>query len=126
MNAEDDLDIENLRVDPALAQRVEQQAGVSKRKGWQRNYTVVPRVWQLQLLEAKRISSHRLAIELLYLHWYGGSPVTVSDSVAEAAKLSRSSKWRALVELERLALVEVNRGSGKSPRVTLRHALTRR
>ena len=37
----------------------------SRRKGWQRNYTLVPREWELRLLGAKRISTYRLAIELL-------------------------------------------------------------
>ena len=47
-------------------QRVlEQQARKSKRKGWQRNYTLVPREWELRLLEATRISTYRLAHEIL-------------------------------------------------------------
>ena len=88
MDDQDEIGIEKLRVDPALMQQVlEQQARKSKRKGWQRICTVVPREWELRLLEAKRISTYRLAIELLYLHWYGkGKPVTVSSKVAKAAK----------------------------------------
>ena len=95
MDDQDEIDIERLRVDPELMQRVlEQQARKSKRKGWQRICTVVPREWELRLLEAKRISTYRLAIELLYLHWYGkGKPVTVSSKVAKAAKISARSKW---------------------------------
>ena len=62
MDDQDEVGIEKLRVDPALMQQVlEQQARKSKRKGWQRNYTVVPREWELRLLEAKRISTYRLA-----------------------------------------------------------------
>ena len=77
MAGPDDLDVEKLRVDPEF----EQQARKSKRKGWQRLCTVVPRAWELRLLEAKRVSTYRLAIELLYLvrqgqadrrHWQGG------------------------------------------------------
>ena len=111
MDDQDEIDIEKLRVDPELMQRVlEQQARKSKRKGWQRICTVVPREWELRLLEAKRVSTYRLAIELLYLHWYGkGKPVTVSSKVAKAAKLSARSKWKALAELERLGLIEVDR-----------------
>ena len=72
MDDQDGIDIESLRVDPELMQRVlEQQARKSERKGWQRICTVVPREWELRLLEAKRISTYRLAHELLYLHWYG-------------------------------------------------------
>ena len=123
----DDIGIEELRVDPALMQRVlEQQARKSGRKEWQRLCTVIPREWELRLLEAKRVSTYRLAIELLYLHWYGkGKPVTVSSKVAKAAKLSVRSKWNALAELERLGLIEAGRGPRKSPRAILLHIQTK-
>ena len=123
MDDQDDFGIGRLRVDPALMQRVlEQQALKSKRKGWRRICTVVPREWELCLLVAKRVSTYRLAIELLYLHWYGkGKPVTVSSKVAKAAKLSVRSKWNALAELERLGLVVVDRDPRKSPRFTILH-----
>ena len=81
---------------------------------------MLPREWELRLLRAKRISTYRLAIELLYLHWYGnGKPVTVSNKVARAVKISARSKWEALAELERLGLIEVDRRPRKSPRVVL-------
>ena len=120
---DDDIGIEKLRVDPAQMQRiVEQQERKSKRKGWQRVYTVLPREWELRLLRTKRISTYRLAIELLYLHWYGnGKPVTVSNKVAQVVKISARSKWEALAELERLGLIEVDRRPRKSPRVVLLH-----
>jgi hypothetical protein len=123
MDDQDDIGIEKLRVDPALMQRVlDQQARKSKRKGWQRICTEIPRAWELRLLEAKRVSTYRLAIELLYLHWYDkGKPVTVSSKVAKAAKLSGRSKSRALTELERLDLIETDRSPRRSPRVVLRH-----
>ena len=67
--------------------------------------------------------TYRLAIELLYLHWYGkGKPVTVSSRVAQAVKISARSKWEALAELERLGLIEVDRRPRKSPRVVLLQA----
>jgi len=66
MDDQDAIDIEGLRIDPELMQRaLEQQARKLKRKGWQRNYTLVPRAWELRLLEASRISTYRLAHELL-------------------------------------------------------------
>ena len=127
MDGQDDIGIEKLRVEPALMQQVlEQQARKSKRKGWQRIYTLVPREWELRLLDAKRVSTYRLAIELLYLHWYGkGKPVVVSSKVARAVKISARSKWEALAELERLGLIEVDRRPRKSPRVVLLHAQTK-
>jgi hypothetical protein len=128
MDGQDDIGIERLRVDPALMQQVlleQQQARKSKRKEWQRHCTMIPRAWELRLLQAKRISTYRLAIELLYLHWYGkGKPVIVSGKVAEAVKISARSKWEALAELERLGLIEVNRKPRKSPRVVLLHTQT--
>jgi len=123
MDDQDEIGIEKLRVDPALmGQVLEQQARKSKRKGWQRLCTVVPRAWELRLLEAKRVSTYRLAIELLYLHWYGkGNPIAVTGKVAEATRLSDRSKSRALAELERLGLIEIDRSPRKSPRVALHH-----
>ena len=99
---QDDFSIERLRVDPALMRQVlEQQARKSKRKGWQRICTVVPREWELRLLEAKRISTYRLAIELLYCTGTArASPIIVSGKVALAAKMSVRSKWKALDELD--------------------------
>jgi hypothetical protein len=127
MDDQDDIGIEKLRVDPVLMRRVlEQQARKSKRKEWQRLFTVIPREWELRLLEAKRVSTYRLAIELLYLHWYGkGKPITVASKVAKAANLSVRSKWNALAELERLGLIEVDRGLRRSPRVILLHTQTK-
>jgi hypothetical protein len=98
------------------------KAAKPPRKEWKRICTMVPREWELRLLEAQRVSTYRLAIELLYLHWYGkGKPVTVSSQVAKAAKLSDRSKSRALAELERLGLIETERSPRKSPRAVLHH-----
>ena len=122
MDDPDDINIERLRVDPALMRQVLEQQARKKRKGWRRICTLVPREWELRLLKAKRISTYRLAIELLYLHWYGkGKPVTVSSKVAQAANISARSKWEAIAELEGLGLIEVDRKPRKSPRVVLRH-----
>jgi hypothetical protein len=124
MDDRENFSIENLRVGQELMQQamLEQQARKSKRKGWQRLCTVLPREWELRLLEAKRISTYRLAIELLYLHWYGkGKPITVSSKVARAVKISATSKWEALKELERSGLIVVDRKARKAPRVVLLH-----
>ena len=127
MDDPDEIGIEKLRIDPALMRQVlEQQARKSKQKGWQRYYTVVPRAWELRLLEAKRVSTYRLAIELLYLRWYGkGKPIAVTGRVAKTAKLSVRSKSNALAELEQLGLIEMERGLRRSPKVVLRHVPTR-
>ena len=60
MDDQDKISLEKLRVGPELMRQVlEQQAHKSKRKGWQRVCTVVPRGWELRLLEAKRVSTSR-------------------------------------------------------------------
>jgi hypothetical protein len=113
---QDDIDIQKLRVDPKFVQ----QAIKSKRKEWRRNFTVMPRSWELRLLGAKRVSTFKLACELLYLHWLDkGKPIAVTGKMAAAAKLSARSKTNALAELERLGLIMIDRGVRRSPRVTL-------
>jgi hypothetical protein len=121
------IDVKELGIDPdSIEQVLERRARKTKRKDWQRVCTVVPRQWELRLQRAERISSYRLAIELLYLHWYGkGKPVTVSGKVAKAAGLSGRSKSNALAELEQLDLIEMERGPRRSPRVILHHVLVR-
>jgi hypothetical protein len=121
MGEQDDIGIEKLRVDPA-----QMRPGKAKREGWHRVFTVLPREWELRLLKAKRISTYRLAIELLYLHWKGnGKPITVSSKVARAVKICARSKWEALAELERLGLIELDRRPRKAPRVVLLHTQTK-
>jgi hypothetical protein len=119
MGGPEGIDVENLRTAPELMERVfEQQSKKSKREGWRRKYTSVPREWEVGLLSAKRISTYRLALEILYLYWYGkGKQVTVSGKVAKAVGLSARSKWAALAELERLGLIKVDRNQRRSPRV---------
>jgi hypothetical protein len=119
--------------DPDLMERIlEERITAAKRRRqkeegreWQRFYTVVPRAWELQLQKAKRASTYRLALELLYLWWRPhpgkGKPITVSGTVAKAAGLSARSKSRSLAELEYLDLVRVTRKPRKSPRATLKH-----
>ena len=115
---DDDIGIEELRVEPELMQRVlEQQDRKLKRKGWQRNYTLVPREWELRLLEAKRVSTYRLAIELLYLHWYdNGKPVTVSSKVAKAA----SSPPIEMECSRRAGTAGPDRGGSRAAQITAR------
>ena len=127
MEDQDDISVEKLRVDPAKKQQIipHQEPDRSK-EGWQRMFTRVPRAWELRLLQAKRISTYRLALELLYLNWKdSGKPIVVSSKVARAAKISARSKWEALAELERLGLIEVDRRPRKSPRVLLLHTKQR-
>ena len=124
MDDQDDIGIEKLRVDPELMQQVlEQQRAQVEAEGWQRIYTLVPREWELRLLKAKRISTYRLAIELLYLHWYGnGKPVTVSSKVAQAVEALRSIEMESA---RRAGTVGLDRGRPKPAQIAARHPAPR-
>jgi hypothetical protein len=98
-------------------------------KGWRRYSTTVPREWELRLQRATRISTYRLAHELLYQKWFAeqgnygrkGEPVIVSSEVVKLAGLSTRSMDNALSELKRLGLIEVVRAQGRAPRASLLH-----
>ena len=65
-----------LRVDP---ERVRQPA---RPKKWRRQFVRVPWQWVERLRKAKRISTYRLALVLLYEHWRtGGRPIVLSNVV---------------------------------------------
>jgi hypothetical protein len=124
MDDENDIDVEGMRIDPEQMERGSGQK--PGRNGWLRSFTQVPRAWEERLLNATRVSTFKLAHELLYMNWCGkGGPIPVTSQVATAAKLSPRSKWRALRELEQLGLITIDRGPRKAPRVTLRHLLRR-
>ncbi|MET4514305.1 hypothetical protein [Bradyrhizobium sp. I1.7.5] len=113
---EDEVDLEGMRVDPELLQ----QGPPKVERGWRRVMTQVPRHWELTLLKAKRISTYRLGLELLYLGWHGkGAPIAVTGHLAKFVGLSDRSKWNALRELEQLKLIEIVCRTRKSPSVTL-------
>ena len=115
----DPFDLERLRVNPADLQHK------AKRKKWRRQYVQFPWVWIERLQAAKRISTYRLALMLVYEGWRtGGRPVVLTNTLALAEGVSRRTKWNALIELEGLGLVRVERRTRKSPRLHLLH-LTR-
>jgi hypothetical protein len=117
--ANGDFDLDRLRVDPA-APRFQRKPG--KPKKWRRQYVQFPWAWVERLQAAKRISTYRLALLLVYEHWRtGGRPIVLSNIASKQEGLTRWSKWNALVELEKLGLVRVERHSRKSPRLLLCH-----
>ena len=103
------------------------------RKGWRRHSTTVPREWELRLKQVTRVSTYRLALELLYRRWradqdkFGrvGEPVIVSSEVTSEAGLSKRSAGNALDQLEQLGLIEVARAQGRAPRASLLHIPTK-
>jgi hypothetical protein len=85
---------------------------------WRRQFVRVPWSWIERLQKAKRVSSYRLAMVLIYEHWRtGGRPVVLSNVTMQQEGLSRRSKSNALVELETLGLIQVKRRRRRAPRV---------
>src|SRR4051812_15560948 len=108
----DMFDLKNLRINP---ERVRQPA---KPKKWRRQYVQVPWEWAERLRKAKRVSTYRLALVILYEHWRtGGRPVALSNVGMQSEGLARRSKWNALTELRTLGLITVEAKPGKSPRI---------
>jgi hypothetical protein len=103
------------------AAELEQEASKPRTK-WRREFVLVPWEWAQRLQAAKRISSWRLAVLLLYEHWRtGGRDIALSNVLARDIGLSCRSKSRGLNELEKLDLIEVRRRRRTAPRVALKH-----
>jgi hypothetical protein len=89
---------------------------------WQRYYIMLPWTWVDRLQKARGVSTWRVAVLLLYEHWRrDGQPIVVSNVLTQDLGVPRRSKARALVELQALDLIVLDRGRGKSPRATLKH-----
>jgi hypothetical protein len=80
-------------------------------------FIMVPWRWHEKLAGATG-QTCRLAQLLLYLHWKDrGAPIRLTNRLLEADGISRQSKWRALRELERRGLIQVECRARKSPMV---------
>jgi len=113
--AREPFDRDSLRVNPTQLRR-------SAKNKWRRHHVQFPWTWIECLKAAKRISTYRLALLLVYEHWRtGGKPIVLSNIIAKEEGLSRRGKWRALAELEQLGLVTVQRQRRQAPRLILRH-----
>jgi hypothetical protein len=102
------------------ATELEQEAAKPRSK-WRREFVRVPWGWVERLRTAKRISSWRLAVLLLYDWRIGGRDIALSNILARDIGLSCRSKSRGLNELENLDLIEVRRRRRTAPRVALKH-----
>jgi hypothetical protein len=96
---------------------------VKRKRTRQGQFVLVPMVWVERLAATRSIGSgpYRLALHLLFQHWKsGGRPVKLSNvALTELGVGCRKMKGRALSELEKLGLVEVERRPKKSPIVTV-------
>ena len=115
---QDLFDLEQLRVDP------ERVAKPVKPKKWRRHYVRVPWQWVERLQKAKRVSTYRARSGVLYEHWRtGGRPIVLSNVFAHAEGLSSRSKSRAIAELEKLGLIQVQRHKRRAPKVVLKYLI---
>jgi hypothetical protein len=123
VKSEDDnpFDLANLRLTPEAAAAIDRAAATKQEqaqpKGRSREpFTKFPHSWEARLLEAKRITSYRIALHLLYLHWRSaGRPIRLSNVALAGKGVTRQSKWNALRELARLGLIKIEKRPQKSP-----------
>src|SRR5262245_16582072 len=82
----------------------------------QREFVKLPWVWVARLQSAKRVSTWRLAVLLLYRHWWlyerlhlESGDVPLSNILARDVGLDPRAKSRGLQELQELELIEASR-----------------
>lgn len=127
MSKRDPFDLKNLRVDPSDPRLKPRADAPKKQKSkWEKKFVSFPWTWVVQLKTAERIASYKLAQLLIYEHWRnghlrkGGRPIKLTSALAaEVGVISRQTKRRALVELEQLGLIKVERRLHKSPLITV-------
>jgi len=83
-------------------------------------FVMVPWLW-VEKLRRKPWYVYHVACFLLYLHWQRGDrgPIKLASGLLVMDGVNRTSKRRALKELENLGLITVERRSRKSPIVTI-------
>src|SRR5262249_24771163 len=110
---DDPFDLANLRLTHETAAAMGRTQ--SKRRSGEPS-TKCPHRWETGLLKARRISSYRVALHLLYLHWKSnGRPIPLSNVALVAKGVTRQSKWNALIELASLGLIKIEKRPQKSP-----------
>ena len=114
-------DLDKLRLTPEATIAVDRTATAKRTKQRSRDpFTKFPHSWEAQLLKTKRISTYRVALHLLYMHWRaGGHPIPLSNVSLSGKGVSRRSKWNALAELARLGLIRIEKSSRKSPLIRI-------
>ena len=95
---------------------VTEPAKLTKRR---KHFIMLPFTW-LERLSGASGQVYRLAILLLYRDWKSnGMPIKLGNGMLQIDGISRRTKWRALVELERRGLIAIERRCGKSPIIRL-------
>ena len=96
----DPLNVNNLRFQPGD----ERWAAVPKKiRRRRKQFVQIPWIWIERLAPSRSANTYRVAVTLLYLHWKGnGDPIKLANGMLAIDGVSRSSKGRALDELEQL------------------------
>jgi hypothetical protein len=82
----------------------------------QQQFVKVPCVWMDRLSGARRMSTYRIALLVLHMHWKRhGQPFVLANGTLAAQGVNRWAKWDALGELEALGLITIVRRRRKSP-----------
>lgn len=117
MKAQDDAfdDIENLRLNPDQTRTITPKKILKRRD----HFVRVPFGW-LERLDGASGKGYSLALHLLYRHWKAkGRPFTLANGMLRVDGISRATKWRGLVELERRGLITIEHRDRKSPIITV-------
>ena len=78
-------------------------------------FVVLPMTWYERMRGAHG-QTYRVAWYLLFLHWKtNGDPVKLANGMLAIDGVPRTSKWRALCDLERRGLIAIKRRHRKSP-----------
>ena len=116
----DPFDVEALRIDPADPTFVPRGATKTRKKKWERQYILFPWSWLGRLKATGRGATWRLALFLVYEYWRnGGRTIKLTNIMAAEVGVSPDAKGRALDDLEKAGLIEVERRPDRSPLVTL-------
>jgi hypothetical protein len=115
---DDPFTMENLRLPPEQARTgTVTPRKISKRR---EQFVMVPWTWVEALSGASGHTWH-LAIHVLHLRWEKkGAPIKLANGMLGIDHISRWSKYRALVDLERRGLLTVERQPRKSPTIRLK------
>jgi hypothetical protein len=125
MNGDDPLDLKALRIDPrdlGLVQKGDARLvpSVARAARARRQFIKVPQLWLDRFKGINNAATLKVALRLLQLHFRDhGRPAQLGNLGLKTAGVSRMQKHRALVELEGLGLVHVERRPHTSPIVTV-------
>jgi hypothetical protein len=118
----DEFDEEDMVLDlppGTVVTNVPSEKQKKRQKKQEEDFTIIT-LAMLKLLNVTSAQTLRLAMLILYLHWKGnGDAIKLSNTLPKEFNISRESKRRALIDLERRGFITVERQSRKTPTVKL-------